>query len=127
VRDGQDATVIATGIGVGQAVAASDQLAKEGIGVRVLDAVYLKPLDRDAICAAAQQTGRILTVEEHNIIGGLGTAVAETVATSGCTARIDMLGLNDEYALVAPPSHLYRHYGLTAAGIVARLRTLLDS
>ena len=125
VRDGGDATVIATGIGVAQAAAAADRLATEGIGVRVLDAVSLKPLDTDAIEAAARQTGRILTVEEHNVVGGLGSAVAETVALAGLTARIDKLGLNDEYALVAPPTHLWRHYGLSADGIADRVRALV--
>jgi len=125
VRDGGDATVIATGIGVAQAAAAADRLATEGIGVRVLDAVSLKPLDTDAIEAAARHTGRILTVEEHNVVGGLGSAVAETVALAGLTARIDKLGLNDEYALVAPPTHLWRHYGLSADGIADRVRALV--
>jgi len=125
VRDGGDATVIATGIGVAQAAAAADRLATEGIGVRVLDAVSLKPLDTDAIEAAARHTGRILTVEEHNVVGGLGSAVAETVALAGLTARIEKLGLNDEYALVAPPTHLWRHYGLSADGIADRVRALV--
>jgi transketolase len=125
LRDGTDATVIATGIGVALAVGASDRLAAEGVGVRVLDAVFLKPLDTAAVEDAARQTGHILTVEEHNIVGGLGTAVAEAVALCGAAARIDKLGLNDEYALVAPPSHLYRHYGFTVDGVVARLHALL--
>jgi len=125
VRDGQDATVIATGIGVRAAQGAATRLADEGLSVRVLDAVYLKPLDADAIESAARETGHILVVEEHNVVGGLGTAVAEVVARRGLTARIDLLGLNDEYALVAPPSHLYRHYGLTVEGVIARLHALL--
>ena len=125
IRDGNDATVIATGIGVHAAVQAADQLASDGFAVRVLDAVYLKPLDGDAIEAAARETGRIVVVEEHNVVGGLGTAVAETIALRGLTARITKLGIEDEYVLVAPPSHLYRHYGLTADGVAARLRALL--
>jgi len=126
VRDGDDATVIATGIGTGAAAAAADRLADEGVHVRVLDAVYLKPLDVDAVVAAGRETGRILTVEEHNVLGGLGSAVAETLALNGVPARIEKLGLEDEYALVAPPTHLYRHYGLTADGVADRLRSLLD-
>ena len=125
VRDGDDATVISTGIGVAQAAAAADRLGQEGMSVRVLDAVYLKPLDIDAIHAAARDTGHILTVEEHNVVGGLGTAVAEAVALGGLTAQIDKLGLNDEYALVAPPTQLWRHYGLSADGIADRVRALL--
>ena len=126
VRDGVDVTVIATGIGVQAALGASLRLEGEGISVRVLDAVYLKPLDLESIEAAARQTGRILVVEEHNTVGGLGTAVAEAVAMLGVPARIGKLGIDDEYVLVAPPSHLYRHYGLTTDGVVERLRSLLE-
>ena len=127
VREGNDVTVIATGIGVQAAVGAAERMAGDGVTVRVLDAVYLKPLDVDAIEIAARETGRILVVEEHNVIGGLGTAVAEAVAMLGVPARIAKLGIEDQYALVAPPSHLYRHYGLTAGGVVDRLRGLLSA
>ncbi len=127
VREGNDVTVIATGIGVQAAVGAAERMAGDGVTVRVLDAVYLKPLDVDAIEIAARETGRILVVEEHNVIGGLGTAVAEAVAMLGVPARIAKLGIEDQYALVAPPSHLYRHYGLTADGVVDRLRGLLSA
>ena len=125
VREGSDATVIATGIGVHAALGAADRLSGEGVTVRVLDAVYLKPLDIEAIEAAAE-TGRILIVEEHNVMGGLGTAVAETVAMLGLSVRIGKLGIDDQYALVAPPTHLYRHYGLTSDGVVEGLRKLFD-
>jgi transketolase len=125
VRDGADATVVATGICVHAAITAADRLARRGVGVRVLDAVYLKPLDVDAILAAADETGGILTAEEHNVIGGLGSAVAETLALHGRSTPIAKLGIEDEYALVAPPTHLYRHYGLTADGVEVRLRGLL--
>ena len=127
VREGNDVTVIATGIGVQAAVGAAERMAGDGVTVRVLDAVYLKPLDVDAIEIAARETGRILVVEEHNVVGGLGTAVAEAVAMLGVPARIAKLGIEDQYALVAPPSHLYRHYGLTADGVVDRLRGLLSA
>ncbi|WP_059017005.1 transketolase C-terminal domain-containing protein [Mycobacterium sp. M26] len=125
VRSGGDLTVIATGIGVRIAAEAADTLAAEGIGVTVLDAIYLKPLDTDRVVAEATATGRILTIEEHNVIGGLGTAVAEAVALAGITARLERLALADEYALIAPPTHLYRHYGFTAAGVVDKIRSLL--
>lgn len=126
VHEGSDATVIATGIGVHAALGAATRLFAEGLTIRVLDAVYLKPLDVGAIEAAARETGRILVVEEHNVIGGLGTAVAETVAMLGLSVRIAKLGIDDQYVLVAPPTHLYRHYGLTADGVVERLRGLLE-
>lgn len=125
LRDGKDATIIATGIGVKAALDAADMLAPE-LSVRVLDAVYLKPIDTDAICAAARDTGAILTVEEHNPHGGLGGAVAEVLAESGIVTRFRRHALPDEYALVAPPTHLYRHYGLTGDGVAQALRKLLD-
>jgi transketolase len=125
LRAGDDVTVIATGIGVGAAIAAADRLADEGLGVRVLDAISLKPIDTAAILDAARTTGGIVVVEEHNTTGGLGSAVAETVALHGGVTRISKLGIDDQYALVAPPTHLYRHYGLTADGIVQRIRDVL--
>lgn len=124
LRDGSDATIIATGIGVKAALDAADMMAPE-LSVRVLDAVYLKPIDVDAIHAAARETGTILTVEEHNPHGGLGGAVAEVLAESGIATRFRRHALPDEYALVAPPTHLYRHYGLTGDGIAQALRDLL--
>jgi len=125
VREGTDATVIATGIGVAEAASAADSLAGEGITVRVLDAVYLKPLDTEAVLAAARETGTVVTVEEHNVLGGLGSAVAETITEAGLAVRFAKIGMQDEYAVVAPPSHLYRHYGLTAEAIAARVRGLV--
>jgi transketolase len=124
-RAGSDAAIIATGITVAPAIEAALSLAEEGISVRVLDAVYIKPIDAEAILAAARETGAILTVEEHSIVGGLGSAVADVLARSGETARLAVHGIPDEFALIGPPTHLYRHYGLTADGITARVRTLL--
>jgi transketolase len=125
VREGSDATVIATGMGVAEAAAASDRLRDLGIGVRVLDAFWLKPFDTEGVVAAAQETGAIVTVEEHNVINGLGTAVAEAVALAGMSVPIERIGMQDEYAVVAPPTHLYRHYGLTADNIAQRVRALV--
>jgi transketolase len=125
VREGTDVTVVATGMGVAEAAAASDRLREEGVSVRVLDAIWLKPFDSDGIVAAARETRAILTVEEHNVVNGLGTAVAEAVALAGISLPIDRIGMQDEYAVVAPPTHLYRHYGLTADAIVARVSALL--
>ena len=104
---------------------AHDILAKEGIAVRVLDAAYIKPLDEAAILAAARETGGILTVEEHNPHGGLGGAVAEVLAEAGVGVRFRRHALPDDYALVAPPSQLYRHYGLTGDGVAAKVRELI--
>jgi transketolase len=125
LRDGRDATIIATGIGVKAALDATDALEADGLAVRVLDAAYIKPLDTAAILAAARETGAILTVEEHNPYGGLGSAVGEVLAESGIAARFAKKALPDDYALVAPPTHLYRHYGLTGEGVATALKELL--
>ncbi len=126
LRDGGDATVIATGIGVGSALDAATELAKKGLDVRVLDAAFLKPLDTTAILKAARETGAILTVEEHNPHGGLGGAVAEVIAEAGLGIKFRRHALPDDYALVAPPTHLYQHYGLTGEGVASALTELLE-
>jgi len=125
VREGCDATVIASGIAVSAAFQAADLLQDQGIDLRVLDAMFLKPLDVDAILAASRETGAILTVEEHNVLGGLGGAVAEILAEGGLSVRFARHGINDEYALIAPPTHLWRHYGLDGEGIKRRVEELL--
>jgi transketolase len=83
VQEGDDATVIAVGIGVAEAAAASDRLRSAGIGVRVLDALWLKPFDSDGVVAAARETGLILTVEEDNVVNGLGTAESKPSRSPG--------------------------------------------
>ncbi|MDQ2700096.1 MAG: transketolase, partial [Actinomycetota bacterium] len=127
VREGSDATIIATGVSVLAAVDAAEILAGEGIDVRVLDAVYIKPLDEEAILKAASETGAILVSEEHSVIGGLGGAVCETLARNAVAVPLDLHGLEDEYALIAPPTHLYRHYGFTGTGLAERMRDLLGA
>lgn len=125
-REGQDLTIIATGIGTAAAVGAADLLAVDGVSVRVLDAVFVKPLDHAAVLAAARETRGILVVEEHSVLGGLGGAVAEVLASAGVGTRFSIHGFQDEYALIAPPSHLYRHYGFTPDGVAQRLVALME-
>ncbi len=124
VREGGEATIICTGTSVRASLDAAETLAAEGIDVAVLDAVYIKPLDEEAILAAAAR-GPILVSEEHTVIGGLGGAVCEVLARNGISVPIDLHGLEDEYALIAPPTHLYRHYGFTGDGLAERMRDLL--
>jgi transketolase len=124
VREGGDATIICTGTSVRAALDAAETLAGDGIEITVLDAVYIKPLDEDAILEAAAR-GPILVSEEHTVIGGLGGAVCEVLAQNGVSVPIDLHGLEDEYALIAPPTHLYRHYGFTGEGLSGRMRDLL--
>lgn len=125
-RDGADFTVIATGIGVQAALAAADLLAKEGIQIRVLDTVWIKPFDVEATLDAARQTGGILTVEDHNVIGGIGSAVSEVLADNGVSVPFERHGIQDEFALIGPPTHLWRHYAIDGPGVAARVRAMLQ-
>jgi transketolase len=127
VRPGSDATLIATGISVRAGLDAAELLAAaEGIDLRVLDAAYVKPLDEAAILAAAAETAVIVTSEEHSVIGGLGGAVAEVLASHGAATRLHRHGIDDEYALIAPPTHLYRHYGFSGEGLAQVVREALE-
>jgi transketolase len=119
LRDGTDATIVATGSQVHPALAAADLLAERGLSVRVVDMHTIKPLDEAEVVAAATQTGALITVEEHNIIGGLGGAVAEVLADQGLAIRFKRHGIYDENALIGPPRDLYAHYRLDAPGIAA--------
>lgn len=124
LRQGSDLTVIATGSQVHPALQAADILQAGGLSARVVDMHTISPVDRDAIRRAAAETGAILTVEEHNVTGGLGSAVAEVLVD---LPRMPFLrhGVPDEYVLVGPPASLYAHYRLDAEGIARVARELL--
>ena len=124
LRPGGDVAVIACGALVEMAVRASDVLKKEGIGVRVLNMHTIKPLDRDAILAAAAETRGIVTAEEHHLTGGLGGAVAELLAVEHPT-RMRMVGMPDVFAMVGPTGPLRTKYGMSMEAIVAACRALL--
>ena len=125
LRDGGDLTIIATGPSVAAALAAHDALRADGISVRVLNVHTIKPLDGDVILAAARDTGRLLTVEEHSVIGGLGGAVAEVVSRAGI-GRLERLGIRDVFCTeVCPYPEELRLHGLDAAGVEKAARTLL--
>ncbi len=126
VHDGTDLTVIACGIGVLQSVEAARLLKEQdGLSVRVLNMHTIKPIDREAILSAITETRRILTVEEHNTLGGLGSAVADVIAESGKGCAFAKAGFPDVYSEVGYPEDLYAHYGLDANGIADRVRKLL--
>ena len=116
LREGRDLTIIATGAQVHAALAAADDLAGQGIEARVVDMHTIKPLDDAEVRAAAAETGAVLTVEEHTIIGGLGSAVAEVLVEC---ERVSFRrhGIEDVYALIGPPAALYTHYRLDAPGV----------
>lgn len=125
LREGNDAAVLAVGNLVKAALDAHDILAKENISLRVADMYSIRPIDRAEICAAARECGALITAEEHNITGGFGAAVAEVVAEEGLGARLWKIGMPDEYSLLGPPTHLYRHYGLDGEGVAAKVRDIL--
>ncbi|MDX8533051.1 transketolase C-terminal domain-containing protein [Mesorhizobium sp. VK25A] len=122
---GNDITLIACGMAVHSAKLAMEALNGKGHSVGLIDMHTIKPLDREAVMAAARKSRIILTVEEHNILGGLGGAVAEVLAEEGGGARLVRHGIKDEYSLIAPPTHLYRHYKLDAAGVESVAQSLL--
>lgn len=126
VRDGNDLTIIATGVGVGCALGAATELATRGLRVGVLDAAYIKPFDVQAVRDAAMSTGAILTVEEHNEVGGLGAAVAEVIGRGGIPTRLGMVALPDKDLEVGVPADLLAHYGITVAGVTERALALLE-
>lgn len=116
LREGSDVTLIACGIMVQKALQAAELLAGEGINARVIDMPTIKPIDREIIVKAAKETGAIVTAEEHNIIGGLGSAVAE-VLTDEALVPLQRVGVNDTFGHSGPPEALLEKYGLTAANI----------
>ncbi|HUP88390.1 MAG TPA: transketolase C-terminal domain-containing protein [Longimicrobiales bacterium] len=124
VREGTDVTVIANGLMVGAALVAHEELAKEGIKVRVVDMACVKPLDEAEVMAAASETGAIVTAEEHLIHGGLGARVAQVVVRSTPVA-MEFVGLDDTYAESGDPEALMRKYGLTGKEVVAAVRRVL--
>lgn len=117
MREGNDLTIIATGETVKAAIDASDSLKTEGINCRVLNMHTIKPLDEDSIRKAAEETGRIITIEEHSIFGGLGAAVSEVVVQSK-PVPVRIIGIPDEPAIAGTGPEIFKHYGLTAENLV---------
>lgn len=125
LRSGNDITLIATGIMVGAAMTAAEILQQKGIRARVIDMHTIKPIDRHLILQAAAETGRIVTAEEHSVIGGLGEAVA-AVTASECPCRIRMIGQQDTFGESGQPEELLQKYGMTAKDIVTAAIQLMD-
>ncbi|MEG2018706.1 MAG: transketolase family protein [Clostridium sp.] len=121
LRDGKDATIVATGIMVEAALEAYNILAEEGIKVRVINIHTIKPIDEELIIKAARETNLIVTAEEHSIIGGLGSAVAEVVTTNAPTTVI-RVGIKDTFGESGKPAELLKAYGLTAVDIVKAVK-----
>lgn len=123
LREGSDISIMACGVEVAQALAAADALAAEGISAEVVDVMSVKPLDEETIIASAAKTGRVLTVEEHSIYGGMGSAVAELLGEKH-PVPVTRLGLTT-FGQSGDAAELLAHYGLDAAGIAARVREVL--
>ncbi len=126
MRDGTDLTIICCGIAVLQSLQAAKTLAEQdNLSVRVINMHTIKPIDREAIMKAVVETRRILTVEEHNVLGGLGDAVASVIAESGKGCVFRKHGIQDEFAEIGYAEDLYAHYGLDANGIVDQVRSVV--
>ncbi len=125
VREGNDVTIIASGYCVAEAAKAHEMLRQEGISARVLDMFTIKPIDKDAILKAAHETGAVVTAENHNIINGLGSAVAE-VLVEGKPVPMERVGVKDEYGQVGDVDYLANYYGLTAAHIVEAAKKVIS-
>ena len=126
VRDGTDATVIACGLMVGNAMAAAEELAKEGISLRVVDMFCIKPLDEELVVRCAKETGAIISAEEHSVIGGLGGAVSEALCKAGAQVPMGFVGTNDLHGECGPYKQLQAKYGLDAAAIVAKVKETIS-
>ena len=125
MTDGGDLTIVATGIMVDMALEASKLLANEGISARVINIHTIKPLDEDLILKAAKETGAIVTAEEHSVIGGLGSAVSETVC-SACPVPVIRVGVEDQFGHSGKVPPLLEMYGLTVANIVEKAKKALE-
>ncbi len=121
VRDGKDITIVATGLEVGFALEAADNLAKEGIDARVINIHTIKPIDKDIIIKAARETKKIFTVEEHSVIGGLGSAVCD-VLCENAPAPVYKIGMRDRFGESGPAVELLHKYELDAEGIYKQVK-----
>ena len=124
LQDGNDIAIIATGIMVGEAMKAGEELRAEGINARVINLSTIKPLDEELILKAAEECGKIVTCEEHSIIGGLGEAVSSLLSEKLPTP-VRRIGVNDEFGHSGPAADLLKDFGLSAENIVATVKACL--
>ena len=125
LREGNDIAIVATGLMVNEAVEAAKVLAEEGINARVINICTIKPLDEEIIVAAAKECGKVITCEEHNIIGGLGEAVCACLSEK-CPVPVRRIGVNDEFGKSGPALALLKEYGLSAENIVKVTKEFLN-
>ena len=125
VREGSDVTVIACGIMVHKALEAAEMMAAKGVSVRVVDMYSIKPIDRELLVKCAEETGCIVSAEEHNVFGGLGSAVAEALADAGKPVPMSFVGIQDVFTESGPYQQLLKKYGLDAEGVARGIRSAL--
>ena len=121
LREGKDVTIVASGLPVANCLEAAEKLAADGIDAKVINIHTIKPLDEDLIIASAKETGRIVTVEEHSVIGGLGSAVCDVLAEKA-PAPVCKIGVNDVFAESGPAVELVKKYGLDADSIYTKVK-----
>ena len=124
LKEGTDLTIVATGLCVNESLAAAAKLAEEGVHAQVINIHTIKPIDADLIAEAAKKTGKIVTVEEHSVIGGLGSAVCDVLCERE-PVKVLKIGMNDVYGESGPAVKLLEKYGLDAAGIYAKIKAWL--
>ena len=125
LREGKDVAIIADGLMVWEALAATEELQKDGISASVVDMHTIKPIDEKLVASLAEKTGAIVTAEEHQVWGGLGAAVAQAAARTW-PVPVESVGVQDTYAESGPPDALLKKYGLTASRIVEAARRAIQ-
>ena len=124
LREGKDVAIIATGLPVANCLEAAEKLAAEGIDAKVINIHTIKPLDEELIVAAAKETGKVVTVEEHSVIGGLGSAVCDVLCEQAPT-KVLKIGINDTFGESGPAVELVKKYGLDADSIYEKVKAFL--
>ena len=124
LREGKDITIIATGLPVSNCLEAAEKLAADGIDAKVINIHTIKPLDEELVVAAAKETGKVVTVEEHSVIGGLGSAVCDVLAEKAPT-KVMKIGINDTFGESGPAVELLKKYGLDTEGIYEKIKAFV--
>jgi len=125
VREGKDATIIACGVLLYHANKAAELLAEDGYDIRAVDIHTIKPIDTEVIIRAAEETGTIVTAEDHNLIGGLGSAVAEVIADHNLNTRFSRVAIPGVYCCIGGADEMYHKYGMDYEGIMTRVKEVL--
>ena len=125
LQDGTDVSIIANGLLVAEAIEAGKALAEQGISARIINMATIKPLDEELVLKAARECGKIVTCEEHNVIGGLGEAVCAVIAEAGLPCKVKRVGVNDQFGHSGPAAALLKEFGLSVEHIVEEVQTLV--